>query len=394
MSETHFAHDDVEEFKTFEEMGLKDNLLRGIVAYGYEKPSRIQQLGIVPFLQKKDMIAQAQSGTGKTATFSIAALQNVDESIRDIQCIILAPTRELASQIHYVISTLGSYLKINVALILGGESVDKNIREIREKKPQVLVGTPGRILHLMEEAFVNPTNITHLILDEADQLLSQDFKIQVQKIFQTIPSNQPLNCGLYTATVTPEMLEISTKFLHDPLRILVQQDELTLEGISQFVINVEKENWKLDTLLDLYGSISIYQMLIYTGSKRSAELLQRKLTFHAMPSECIHGRLTTGERNDIMKKFRVGDIRVLITTDLLCRGIDVQQVSLVVNYDFPTNIESYIHRIGRTGRYGKKGFAINFVTFDDWDQVKRVEEFYHTQIKEMPADIRTALSLD
>lgn len=395
MNETSFVpnNQDIETYNTFEKMNLKDNLLRGIVAYGYEKPSRIQQLAIVPFLQKRDIIAQAQSGTGKTATFSIAALQNIDEKVKDIQCLILAPTRELASQIYYVITCLSNYMKeVNIVLILGGESVDKNIREIREKKPQILVGTPGRLLHLFEEAYVNPTNINYLIMDEADQMLSEDFKVQVQKIFQMISSKE-LYSGLYTATATPEMMSIANQFMNKPLKILVEKDQLTLDGIKQFYINVEKETWKFDTLMDLYGNLTIYQMMIYCNSKKSVELLKRKLEFNHMPCECIHGRLSSVDRNEIMKKFRTGELRVLITTDLLCRGIDVQQVSLVINYDFPFNIESYIHRIGRTGRYGKKGFAINFLSYDDWDMFKKVEGHYETEIMEMPSDIKQALSL-
>jgi translation initiation factor 4A len=389
---TSFIADNVEEFKSFEDMNLKENLLRGIISYGYEKPSRIQQLGIVPFTQKRDLIAQAQSGTGKTATFCIAALQNIDDSLKETQCIILAPVRELASQIYYVISSLSHFMNVRVVSILGGEPVEKNIREIKEKSPQILVGTPGRMLHLFEEAYINPNNIKYLIMDEADQMLTQDFKVQVQKIFQLIPSKE-LYCGLYTATATPEMLQVTDQFMQNPVKVLVQKDELTLDGIKQYYINIEKENWKFDTLMDLYGNLTIYQMMIYCNSKKSAELLKRKLEFHHMPCECIHGRLQFLERNDIMKKFRIGDIRVLITTDLLCRGIDVQQVSLVINYDFPFNIESYIHRIGRTGRYGKKGFAVNFITYNDYDMFKTIEKYYNTQIVEMPSDIKSALSL-
>jgi translation initiation factor 4A len=369
---------------SFDDMPLKDDLLRGIYAYGFEKPSAIQQRGIIPILKGKDTIAQAQSGTGKTATFSISVLQQIDLKLNKTQALILAPTRELAQQIQKVVRDLGEFLKITSHACVGGTLVRDDIRILRDGV-QVVVGTPGRVYDMINRQVLHLGGVGIFVLDEADEMLSRGFKDQIYDVFQHVPGN--VQVCLFSATMPDEILEISQRFMRDPVRILVKRDELTLEGIKQFYVAVEKEEWKLETLCDLYETLTITQAIIYCNTRRKVDWLTDKMGQRDFTVSAMHGEMTGDERGMIMKEFRSGSSRVLITTDLLARGIDVQQVSLVINYDLPGNRENYIHRIGRSGRFGRKGVSINFVTDDDVRTMRELESFYNTQIEEMPMNV-------
>jgi translation initiation factor 4A len=369
---------------SFDNMDLKDDLLRGIYAYGFEKPSAIQQRGILPILAGNDTIAQAQSGTGKTATFSISVLQQIDLNISKTQALILAPTRELAQQIQKVVRALGDFLNVTSHACIGGTLVRDDIR-ILQGGVQIVVGTPGRVFDMINRQVLNLATVKLFVLDEADEMLSRGFKDQIYDIFQHLPGN--VQVCLFSATMPEEILEITHRFMRKPVRILVKKDELTLEGIKQFYVAVEKEEWKLETLCDLYETLTITQAIIYCNTRRKVDWLTDKMGQRDFTVSSMHGEMTSEERNLIMKEFRSGSSRVLITTDLLARGIDVQQVSLVINYDMPGNRENYIHRIGRSGRFGRKGVAINFVTNEDVRAMREIEAFYNTQIEEMPMNV-------
>ena len=365
-------------------MQLKSELLRGVYAYGFERPSAIQQRAIMPVIKGNDVIAQAQSGTGKTATFSIAALQKIDPNIKACQALILAPTRELAQQIQKVVVAIGYFMNIECHACIGGTSVRDDMKALQDG-PQVIVGTPGRVNDMITRRILKTDSMKMFILDEADEMLSRGFTEQIYDIFQFLP--QSTQVVLLSATMPQDVLEVTTKFMRDPVRILVKKDELTLEGIKQFYIAVEKEEWKLDTLSDLYETVTITQAVIFCNTRRKVDWLTDKLTARDFTVSAMHGDMDQGQRDVIMKEFRSGSSRVLIATDLLARGIDVQQVSLVINYDLPANRENYIHRIGRGGRFGRKGVAINFVTADDVRMMREIEQFYSTQIEEMPMNV-------
>jgi translation initiation factor 4A len=369
---------------SFDDMSLKDDLLRGIYAYGFERPSAIQQRGIMPILANHDTIAQAQSGTGKTATFSIAILQQIDVKLNKTQALVLAPTRELAQQIQKVVRALGDFLNISSHACVGGTLVRDDVRILRDGV-QVVVGTPGRVYDMINRNVLNLNNVKMFVLDEADEMLSRGFKDQIYDVFQHLPSK--VQVCLFSATMPDEILEISNRFMRKPVRILVKRDELTLEGIKQFYVAVEKEDWKLETLCDLYETLTITQAIIYCNTRRKVDWLTDKMGQRDFTVSSMHGDMTGQERELIMKEFRSGSSRVLITTDLLARGIDVQQVSLVINYDMPANRENYIHRIGRSGRFGRKGVAINFVTEEDTRAMREIEQFYNTSIEEMPMNV-------
>jgi translation initiation factor 4A len=369
---------------SFDDMNLKDDLLRGIYAYGFEKPSAIQQRGIMPILAGHDTIAQAQSGTGKTATFSISVLQSINLSQKSTQALILAPTRELAQQIQKVVRALGDFLNVSSHACIGGTLVRDDINTLRQGV-QIVVGTPGRVYDMVNRQIMVLDHVKLFVLDEADEMLSRGFKDQIYDIFQHLPPK--VQVCLFSATMPPEILEISNKFMRDPVRILVKKDELTLEGIKQFYVAVDKEEWKFETLCDLYETLTITQAIIYCNTRRKVDWLTDKMGQRDFTVSSMHGDMTGQERELIMKEFRSGSSRVLITTDLLARGIDVQQVSLVINYDLPANRENYIHRIGRSGRFGRKGVAINFVTVDDTRAMRELEVHYNTQIEEMPMNV-------
>jgi len=368
--------------ETFDDMTLKQKLLRGIYGYGFEKPSSIQQRAIVPCIKGYDVIAQAQSGTGKTATFAISLLQQIDQSVRATQSLVLAPTRELAQQIIKVVMALGDYMDITTHACIGGTNVRQEIQRLQLERPQVIVGTPGRVYDMMNRKAIDPNTIRMFVLDEADEMLSRGFKDQIYDIFRELPGN--IQVVLLSATMPEEVLEVTKRFMRNPVTILVKRDELTLEGIRQFYVNVEKEDWKLDTLCELYETLTIVQAVIFVNTRRKVDWLTDRLRSRDFIVSCMHGDMDQKERNVIMSEFRTGSSRVLITTDLLARGIDVQQVSLVINYDLPNQRETYIHRIGRSGRFGRKGVAINFVTNEDTRVLKDIEQYYQTKIEELP----------
>lgn len=377
------------EVKDFEDMELKEELLKGIFAYGFEKPSVIQQRGVLPIISSDppaDVIGQAQSGTGKTAAFAIGLLQKltIEENPTSPLGLILAPTRELAQQIHKVIMALGEYLKVKVHASVGGTNVRHDIA-VLEEGVHIVVGTPGRVFHMINSESLDTSKIQMLVIDEADEMLQIGFKDQIYSIFKHLPTD--MQVCLFSATMPNDVLEITNKFMRDPIRILVKKEELTLEGIRQFYVAVQQEQYKLDTLCDLYKTLTITQCVIFCNSRKKVNWLADQMNKRDFTVSSMHGEMEPKERELIMHEFRTGASRVLITTDLLARGIDVHHVSLVINYDLPRYRESYLHRIGRSGRYGRKGVAINFITKDDVREMKEIEKYYNTSIEEMPASV-------
>ncbi|KQK02140.1 eukaryotic initiation factor 4A-III homolog A [Brachypodium distachyon] len=374
----------VEVVTSFDAMGIRDDLLRGIYGYGFDKPSAIQQRAVLPIITGRDVIAQAQSGTGKTSMISLSVCQIVDTSVHEVQALILSPTRELATQTEKVMQAVGNYMSVNVHACVGGKSIGEDIRKL-ESGVQVVSGTPGRVCDMIKRRTLRTRAIKLLVLDEADEMLSRGFKDQIYDVYRYLPPE--LQVVLISATLPHDILEITSKFMTDPVRILVKRDELTLEGIKQFFVAVEKEEWKFDTLCDLYDTLTITQAVIFCNTKRKVDWLTERMRTNNFTVSAMHGDMPQKERDAIMNEFRGGSTRVLITTDVWARGLDVQQVSLVINYDLPNNRELYIHRIGRSGRFGRKGVAINFVRKDDIRILRDIEQYYSTQIDEMPMNV-------
>ena len=374
------------EVNAWNELNLKENLLRGIYSYGFEIPSPIQKKAIKPIIEGNDVIAQAQSGTGKTGAFTVSLLQNIDESKNEVQGIIMAPTRELAIQIHKVLESIGTFLdNFKTTVLIGGNHVNDDIKTLTDNKPQIVVGTPGRIHDLIRRKKIDTKTVKCLILDEADEMLSVGFKEQVYNIFQFMESN--IQIMLFSATLPIEIQNLTDKFMREPIKILVRNEAITLEGIIQYYIALEDDNEKYETLKDLFQVISVSQCIIYCNSIKRVSDLYEALRKDNFPVTAIHGNMSKSERLSAYDDFVKGSSRVLISSNLTARGIDVQQVSVVINFDIPKDIHTYIHRIGRSGRWGRKGMGINFITKRDIRKMKEIEQYYNTQIIEMPANL-------
>ena len=337
---------------------IRPNILRGIYAYGFEKPSPIQKKGIVPMLtvhddgKRRDIIAQAQSGTGKTGCFSVGVLNIVDPSVKETQALILAPTHELASQIKTVINDIGRFDNIVTQLLVGGTSVDGDREKLDNDTPHIVVGTPGRVHDMIRRKYLKTEKMTVVVLDEADEMLSQGFKEQIYKIFQYMPNE--IQIGLFSATMPKECEDLSDKFMTKPIKILVKAEQLTLQGIAQYYIRLNDDEQKYLVLKDIFSGMSISQAIIYCNSTRRVDDLHEAMVADEYPVSKIHGKLDEAERKETNQAFRSGATRVLITSDLYARGIDVQQVSIVINFDIPKSEHTYLHRIGRSGRWGER----------------------------------------
>jgi translation initiation factor 4A len=379
----------VEEIRTIEkwdEMSLPDNVLRGIFAYGYENPSPIQKRAICPMLSNRDLIAQAQSGTGKTATFSIGSMSRIDLSSPHVQVLCLSPTRELAMQTANVYTNIGSFLTgLKVAVLVGGDSVDENMRSLKRDTPHVVIGTPGRVFDMLRRRALVTKRIRTFILDEADEMLSHGFKEQVQDIFEQLP--EKVQTCIFSATIPKHVFDVTSKFMNNPLQIIVKAEQLTLEGISQHYIAVRDDPEKYTVLIDLYSTFSVGHCIIYANSVARVHDLHQAMLADGYPVCSIHSSMTKAERETSINEFRSGTSRVLISSNVTARGIDVQQVSCVINFDIPRDVSTYLHRIGRSGRWGRKGMGINLITERDVEKMREIEQYYSTQITELPADL-------
>jgi superfamily II DNA/RNA helicase len=367
---------------SFEDMKIPEAVLHGIYSYGFDKPSDIQVLATPSIIEGKDVIAQSQSGTGKTGSFLIGTLCLVDEEKNYPQAIIISNTRELSEQTYSICKELGKYLKkLNISLCVGGNSRNKNLEEAKEA--QILIGTPGRINDILDSDILNVDKLNVIVIDEADELLSGEFLDQMKTFLKKIPPK--VQTCIFSATLPDNVKKITKEFMNDPVKILVENEKLTLDLITQFYILINNDREKLDVINDLYGNVSTNQCIIYVNSIGRANILYQYMKEKNHTVEAIHSELESKKRLEILKRFRKSQFRVLISTDLTCRGIDVQQVSYVINYDIPANVCSYLHRIGRSGRYKKKGVAINFVTNKDYRKISEIEKYYRIKLQEMPS---------
>lgn len=362
---------------------INDQLMRGIYSYGFESPSPIQKQAIGPMIEGKDIVAQAQSGTGKTGCFSIGILSRIDTSINQAQAIVISPTRELSIQTKNVIESIGSMIpNLCCQLLVGGRPTSEDVNNLHTNKPHVLIGCPGRILDMLHRKAFTTKELITIVIDEADEMLSSGFQEQIYEIFKFTTDNTQL-C-LFSATLHDSIIAIANKIMKDPVQILVKNEQLTLEGINQYYIALDNDNSKYEALKDLYGVLAISQSIVYCNSVRRVQELYEAMIVDQFPVCRIHGNMSKNERNDSYNDFRTGKTRVLISSNITARGIDVQQVSTVINFDVPKCVHTYLHRIGRSGRWGRKGMGINFITQRDVIIMKDIEQYYHTEISELP----------
>lgn len=395
MQDTYFkCNENFTKHEYFDSMeDLKYEILKGIYAKGYQNPSKIQSIIIEPMYKtKRDVIAQAHSGTGKTAAFTISTLQLLDKTIKKTQILILSPTRELTEQTYLVYKDLSKYMKINVHMSIGGTNRYQELKKLKYEKPHVVIGTPGRVFDMIRSDVLSLDNLKCIILDEADEMLNFGFKQQLYDIFEHLPEN--VQVGLFSATMPQECLKISQKFMRDPITMLVKADQMTLDGINQYFINVGDEKNKFLFVCDLFKTTSIPQAIIFCNSKVKVDWLKEEIANALLGDDkdgitanfigYIHGDMEKNERKKALEDFRKTQTRILVTSELISRGIDIQHVKLVINYDLPKVKTNYIHRIGRSGRMGRKGIAINIINSNEIKYLIDIRNHFHTQIDELP----------
>lgn len=384
-------NDEIKVISNWDDFDLDDDILRGIYSYGFEKPSQIQQTAILPILEKKDVIAQAPSGTGKTGAFTISSLQRLDLSSDTTQVLILAPTHELVKQIHNVICSIGDVMKgLRVKLLVGGTSVSEDSHELRNNVPHVIVGSVGRVSDMIRRRNIQTKNIKLFVLDEADEMLSGGFINNIRDMFITF--GEDIQTAIFSATLPKEIIELTDRFMKTPTRITMEAEKLNLEGIQQFFVALSNDHDKYATLMDLFSKLTINQTIVYANSVNRVIDLYDAMKKDGCAVCCIHSNMTTQERQQSLQAFRAGEYRVLISSNVTARGIDVQQVSFVINFDIPRCVHNYLHRIGRSGRWGRKGMAINFITREDVSIMKNIERHYKSTINELPATFENIIA--
>jgi len=382
--------EDIRVINNWDEYDLKDDLLRGIYSQGFETPSQIQKTAIMPIIEKRDIIAQAPSGTGKTATFTVGSLQIIDTSVNKTQVLVLAPTHELVKQISDVISNLGNMMKdLKTKTLVGGTSVMEDAEDLRKNVPHIIIGSVGRVGDMIRRRNIKTSDIELFVLDEADEMLSGGFLDNIHQMFSCF--NPDIQVAIFSATLPPEILEITDKFMRNPVKIIMESEKLNLEGIQQYYVALNNDGEKYDTLKDLFSKLTINQSIIYVNSVNRVVDLYNAMIKDDCSCCCIHSTMSSAERSEALQNFKSGKYRVLISSNVTARSIDVQQVSIVINFDIPKCVHNYLHRIGRSGRWGRKGAAINFVTRDDFNTMKRIEQHYNSKIEELTANFDTAL---
>lgn len=372
--------------KAFEDFNLKRELLMGIFEAGFEKPSPIQEESIPMALAGRDILARAKNGTGKTASFVIPTLQLVKPKLNKTQALILVPTRELALQTSQVVRTLGKHLGINCMVTTGGTNLKDDIMRLHDPV-HILVGTPGRVLDLASRNVADFSECPLFVMDEADKMLSREFKNVIEQILSFFPAER--QSLLFSATFPYAVKSFMDQHLTKPYEINLM-DELTLRGISQFYAFVE-EKQKLHCLNTLFSKLQINQSIIFCNSTNRVELLAKKITELGYSCYYSHAKMPQQARNKVFHEFRQGKVRNLVCSDLLTRGIDVQAVNVVINFDFPKTAETYLHRIGRSGRFGHLGLAINLMSWNDRYNLYKIEQELGTEISPIPAVIDKSL---
>lgn len=371
---------------SFEDYFLKRELLMGIYEKGFESPSPIQEESIPIALTGRDILARAKNGTGKTAAFCIPVLEKVDTSKNVIQALLLVPTRELALQTSQVCKELGKHMGVQVMVSTGGTSLRDDIVRLGATV-HIVVATPGRVLDLTEKGVCKLNNCNIAVMDEADKLLSPEFQPVIEKLLSYLPPSRQI-C-LYSATFPVTVKQFKEKFLKKPY-IINLMEELTLKGITQYYAFVE-EKQKVHCLNTLFSKLSINQSIIFCNSVHRVELLAKKITELGYSCFYIHAKMLQSHRNRVFHDFRNGNCRNLVCSDLFTRGIDIQAVNVVINFDFPKNSETYLHRVGRSGRFGHLGLAINLITYEDRFNLYRIEQELGTEIKPIPPVIEKSL---
>ncbi|UJR11419.1 hypothetical protein I4U23_015599 [Adineta vaga] len=372
-----------EVIQCLDQLQLPDLLLRGIYEYGFKQLSDLQQRALKPCIMGYDVIVQAPSGTGKTITFIIAILQQLDMNCQDCQALILVPTRELAQEIHRIILILSKHMNVTCHACFGGVNIGEDMKRL-EAGVQIVISTPGRIFDMLKRSVFHLEHIKMFVLNEADEIFSRGYKDQIDDLVAMLPGNP--HFIVVSSTMPSDLLETTDKIMNNPVKILIMIDDRTLEGIRQFYVNIEREECKLNKLYELFDTLAIAQTIIYCNTCEKVKWLSEKLRAHDLTVSVLDFSMNAEQRENAIKEFRMGSSRILLRTDRSEDDNDIPQVSPIFNYDLPTHCENYVRRIGRRGRFGRNGLAINFINNHDREQLHRIEQFYNTKIEQFTAD--------
>lgn len=367
--------------KKWDDLQLKTDLLRGIYSYGFEYPSDIQKRAIYPIINGRDVIAQAQSGTGKTGTFSISSLQLVDESVNSTQVLVLTTTRELAMQTHKVFTDIGTFMEdVTTKLLVGGTSVNDDIKYLSTTNPHIIIGTPGRVFDMIKRKKINLYTVKLFIMDEADEMLSSGFRDQIKSIFEFF--NESIQNTIFSATMPREVIQLTQNFMREPLHLTMKVTELSLDGIEQYFVAAQDDMNKYELLKVIYNKVVQTTSIIFVNGIKRVNSLHEAMEKDGFLVYKMHSSLDKEQRAKVLSDFKGSSNSILISSDLTARGIDIQQISMVINFDIPRDVHTYLHRIGRSGRWGRKGMAINMICERDVYTMKKIENHYKIDIKE------------
>ncbi len=365
---------------TFSSLGLQPELLQAVTDLGFTEPTPIQ-LGVIPhMLHGRDVIGQAQTGTGKTAAFGLPLLQRLDPHSKEIQALVLAPTRELAQQVSQAIFELGQHLNVRPLAIYGGQSYTRQVGRI-QKGVHVVVGTPGRMLDLIRQGKLDLSGVQTLVLDEADEMLSMGFIEDIEAILQETPTER--QTSLFSATMPAEIRRLANKYMREPETVTIAKEQVTAATITQHYYLVNESD-KLAVLTRLFEMEPLTNTLIFARTRLGTGELAHQLTQRGFPAEALNGDLSQDARDQVLRRFRQETVNVLVATDVAARGLDIDDISHVINYDLPRDVESYVHRVGRTGRGGKSGIALSLVTPGEQGRLRRIEKYTRQTITAVP----------
>ena len=369
------------QIRNFEDLPLCPEVMKGIEELGFTELFPIQAQAIIPLLDGKDVIGQAQTGTGKTAAFGIPMVERVDPKNKRVQGLVLAPTRELAIQVAEHISRFSRYTKLNVLPVYGGESIGKQIRAL-ERGVHIVVGTPGRTIDHLKRGTLNLSSTKVVVLDEADRMLDMGFIDDINYILSKVPKDRQMS--LFSATIDQSVMNVCHRYMKNPEKILVSKDEIALEQLNQYYVVVNPRN-KLEYLLTMMNKNKIEKAIIFCNTRRGTDWLARKLRASRYSAEPMHAGFTQAQRERVTNAFRNGQFDFLIATDVAARGLDIQGITHIINYDVPMEALVYFHRVGRTARMGSEGTAITLVGYGEIGELSKIKTLTKTNIEELEA---------
>jgi len=369
------------QIENFEDLPLTPEIMKGIEELGFSNLFPIQAQAIIPLLEGKDVIGQAQTGTGKTAAFGIPMVERVNPNIKRVQGLVLAPTRELAIQVAQHISRFSRYSSLKVLPVYGGEPINKQIRAL-ERGVHIVVGTPGRLIDHLRRGTLNLSSTKVVVLDEADRMLDMGFIDDINYILSRVPEDRQLS--LFSATIDQSVMNVCHRYMRNPEKILVSKDEIALTQLNQYYMLVNPRN-KLEYLLDILKRNNMGKAIIFCNTRRGTDWLAHKLNRYGYDAKSLHGGFTQAQRDRVSNSFRNGKLKLLIATDVAARGLDIQGITHIINYDIPLDALVYFHRIGRTARMGNDGTAITLVGYGEMAELSKIKTLTKTNIEELEA---------